>query len=289
MQKVRSRKLCFFWRGTCSIKANKAFQNEESGGFFGSDSASEQTKPNIWTELPPAERVERVIVNLAFRRLEVTCDEVLQEVSIKIPTGLSPVERSVTAVLEPYARRTAAKKWTVNPRLKQGMTHHDRIVKDLADLGGRMRFNVHADLEGYRKTQFPFPVNDPNRVSRIDVIWYTDFGAVAIYEVENTTGISEAMIRTSNIDDVETVRVLVIPEERISFLKRKTREPMLREHIKRYHWKALNYEDLHTFLNQHKKSDLKFEDMQPLLVNLANLGAQVQQSIWEYFPRPRHT
>ena len=229
--------------------------------------------------------MERLVINIPNRHLEVKFDRASRAVFIGFPNALMPTTRSVVNALEEYATKTPDKKWVLKPAFRERMTQHNKIVKDLADLGIRMGFQVHADIEGYKKDFFPFKVHDQSRVSRIDVVWYTACRAVALYEVENTTGISEAIIRGSNVEDANTVRALVVPEERNSFLKRKIREPILREQIGRYQWKAILYEDLYNFLSRHKRRVLRFEDMHPLMLNLTDFELEIQQSIQAYFPR----
>jgi hypothetical protein len=229
--------------------------------------------------------VGRFKIGILNGQVEVTFEASLQEMLFNFSNVPTPTYQSVNHLLEEYGKRAPDKNWMLKPSFRKRMIEHDKVVRELADLGTRMGFQVHADIEGYKiRDSFPFKVHDQSRVSRIDVVWYTDSRAVAIYEVENTTGISEAIIRGSNVDDANTIRVLVIPEERNSFLKRKIREPILQEQVGRHQCKAISYDDLDDFLNRHKKRPVKLEDMQPLLVNLNDSKVPIQQSIREYFP-----
>jgi DNA modification methylase/transposase-like protein len=199
--------------------------------------------------VPLSERVEKLVINILNDRVKVSFDDVLQEVFIQFPNALTPNTQSVRMVLDEYATKTPDKKWMLKPRFKMRLREHDLIVGNLADFGRELGFNVHADLAGYRQTAFPFSTVNPNRVKEIDVIYYSKNNANAIFEVENTTGITEAIVRSGNIPDPELLRVIVIPDERKRFLRSRTREPMLKELIAKYNWYMITYDDIHAFLS----------------------------------------
>lgn len=238
---------------------------------------------SISYEIPLSERVEKLVINTLNRSVKVSFDDVLQEVFIRFPNALTPNTQSVREILEEYASKTNDKKWILKPRFKQRMSQHDTIVRKLADLGVSLGFDVHADIEGFRKSKFPFPVVDANRVKNIDVVWYKGSEAVAIFEVENTTGITEAIVRGANIDDRSLLRVIVMPDERKSILKRKVREPILEEQIKRYGWKLVTYDDLEEFLAEHKKKP-SFDRLMQLAVSISNVKSEIQSSLSGFVP-----
>lgn len=199
--------------------------------------------------VPLSERVEKLVINILNDRVKVSFDDVLQEVFIQFPNALTPNTQSVRMVLDEYATKTADKKWMLKPRFRMRLREHDLIVGNLAEFGKKLGFEVHADLSGYRQTAFPFSTVNPNRVKEIDVIYYSKNNANAIFEVENTTGITEAIVRSGNIPDPELLRVIVIPDERKRFLRSRTREPMLKELIAKHNWYMITYDDIHAFLS----------------------------------------
>jgi hypothetical protein len=275
------------WRMKSSPKGSRVLNGEEGSAICITGPSSRSVNSTNHEQVLAGERVEKIMINIQDGRVQLTFEKAFQEVSIKRRNAVTPTSQGSALVPEGSARKVPDGRLAILPWLGESLTHHDRICKELADLGSRMRFIVHADIEGYRKSSFPFKVYDATRVSRIDVIWYDESRAIATYEVETSTRISEAIIRGSNIDDMDTIRVLVIPEERNSFLKRKLMEPILREQIGRYRWRAIIYEDLYNFLNKRRKRDPRFEDLQPLMVNLRNSKPQIQQSIQEYFPHQK--
>jgi hypothetical protein len=88
-------------------------------------------------------------------------------------------------------------------------------------------------------------INDDclKRVTAIDVIWYKEGVIKFIFEVENTTSITEAFVRGSNIP-YSVRRFIVIPEEREKLLNRKFSEPMIKDYIEKYSWGTLFYTNL---------------------------------------------
>ena len=84
-----------------------------------------------------------------------------------------------------------------------------------------------------------------DRIRQIDVLWLKDGRIRYEFEVENTTGISEAIIRGSNIpEELNPKRFIIIPKERERFLFRKIQEPILAETIKKAKWNFIRYDDL---------------------------------------------
>lgn len=76
-------------------------------------------------------------------------------------------------------------------------------------------------------------------------MWVKDSRIRYEFEVENTTGISEAIIRGSNIpEEFNPKRFIIIPKERERFLFRKLQEPILAETIKKANWNFIRYADL---------------------------------------------
>ena len=72
------------------------------------------------------------------------------------------------------------------------------------------------------------PSTNLDRVKQIDVIWHDDGRVKFEFEVENTTAITEAIVRGSNIPHDKIRRIIVIPEERERLLHRKLEEPMIK-------------------------------------------------------------
>ena len=231
--------------------------------------------------IPLSERVEKLVINILNDRIKVSFDDVLQEVFIRFPNALTPNTQSVREVLEEYATKTPDKKWMLKPKFKMRLKEHDVIVKNLAELGKHLGYEVHADIDGYRQASFPFQAVNQNRLKKIDVIYYSKNNANAIFEVENTTGISEAIIRGSNIPSQNLLRVIVIPDERKRFLRARAREPILKEEIAKYNWYMITYDELSDFLNE-RPSKQTVQALGNRLVRLSDFKLQDQSSMQKF-------
>ncbi|MGD0494897.1 MAG: DNA methyltransferase [Candidatus Bathyarchaeia archaeon] len=230
---------------------------------------------------PLRERVEKLVINILNDKVKVTFDDVLQEIFIRFPNALTPNTQSVREVLEEYATKTPDKKWMLKPKYKMRVKEHDVIVKNLAELGKHLGYEVHADIDGYRQASFPFQAVNQNRLKKIDVIYYSKNNANAIFEVENTTGISEAIIRGSNILSQNLLRVIVIPDERKRFLRARIHEPILKEEIEKYNWYMITYDELSDFLNE-KPSKQTVQALSNRLVRLSDFKLQDQSSMQKF-------
>ena len=204
--------------------------------------------------------------------LRLTVDETLNDVFLSGSLECDScrrtykIESGIPDFLLPEMLDERDKKWMLKPKFKMRLREHDVLVQSLADIGRKLGFNVHADLDGYRQTAFPFSTVNPDRVKEIDVVFYSSNKADAVFEVENTTGITEAIVRSGNIPDCDTKRIIVIPDERKRFLRSRLREPMLRDQIAKNNWYMITYDDLQAFI------DSKHPSMDALTAKLKRLG-----------------
>jgi len=204
--------------------------------------------------VPLNERVEKVTINVLNKKIKVTFDDVLSEIFTRFPNALTPDIQSVKEVLSQLATQTKDGKWMLKPRIRERESEHDKIVEILAKTGEKMGYRVYADLPEYkRKLDFPsIPREKLERIKEIDVVWFEPNQIVYEFEVENTTGITEAIVRGSNIPSLKTKRFIVIPEERGSFFHKKIAEPMLKEKMEQYKWGFVFYDRLITFYEKNK-------------------------------------
>ena len=213
--------------------------------------------------VPLKERVEKVVISTLNREIKLGFDDILKEVYKMFPNSLTPETTTINEVLEDYAEKTKDKKWILKQSVSIRMSQHNTMVDYLIKIGERFGYTVIADLEGYRVKELPFDNENPDRVREIDVIWLEGKTPKYEFEVENTTGISEAIDRGSNLDVDDLTRIIVIPEERKPLLNRKLHERKFNEEINKYGWQFMYYKDLDAFFVQmkgHKKpkiSELK--------------------------------
>jgi hypothetical protein len=152
----------------------------------------------------------------------------------------------------------------LKPELQQARreTIHNLMVYHLASLGKKAGYKVWVGSQEQkfwvmnkplsemcdRIPVFRFVPQDSislERIRQIDVLWLEQGRIRYEFEVENTTGISEAVVRGSNIpDQLSPKRYIVIPMERERFLCRKLKEPILAEAIRKARWNFIRYPDL---------------------------------------------
>jgi len=205
--------------------------------------------------VPLSERIEAVTVDVLNREIKVTFDDVIKQVYLKFTNALTPDSQSVREALEEFAEKTNDGRWRLKSKVKQRESEHKTMVEILATIGERAGLKVYADLPEWRgEIKLPYPKSNMDRIREIDVIWFDKDGITHEFEVENTTGITEAIVRGSNIPDKKTKRYIVIPEERQDFFYRKIAEPMLNERVNEYGWQLIFYDSLNTFYEKNKKT-----------------------------------
>jgi DNA modification methylase len=204
--------------------------------------------------VPLSERVEAITMNILNREIRVSFDDVLRQIYLKFTNALTPDTQSVRQVLEEYAHKTKDGKWRLKPKIRERQNEHDLIVEKLAIIGRKAGFDVYADIEGWRSLpKLDLPDENLARIREIDVIWYDRNEITHEFEVENTTGITEAIVRGSNIPTMKTKRYIVIPEERHEFFYRKISEPILTEKVQQYNWQFMFYDSLKTFYEENRR------------------------------------
>lgn len=203
--------------------------------------------------VPLSERIEKAVINVLNKSVVVTFDDIVQEIFVRFPNALTPETSSIESVLKEYAEKVKGGMWRLKPSVKMRESEHDKIIEDLCILGEKAGYKVYGDTPSRRfKLTFPIPADKLTRVSEIDCIWYKGDKIYYEFEVENSTGISEAMIRGTNITYPVT-RLIIIPEERENLLVRKVKEPALAERIEKDGWKFIRYDDFYTFFDKSKR------------------------------------
>jgi hypothetical protein len=125
------------------------------------------------------------------------------------------------------------------------------------------------------------PTMSMDRIKQIDVLWHNEGRLKFEFEVENTTAITEAIVRGSNIPHETLKRLIVIPDEREGMLFRKMKEPMLNENIIKNNWKFLFYTDIKNFFEKNIKSKkIKINDFEKLF-KLPKEARPIQNSLFE--------
>ncbi len=221
--------------------------------------------------VPLGDRVETAVVDVLHSKVKVSFDDILQEIFIKFPNALTPDTQDIKDILKEYADTTSDGKWVLKPNVKVRESEHSKMVYFLGVLGQKAGFDVWigvreqgeiynkvklSSLINNKRLNFRFiPVTNLDRVKQIDVIWLDEDRVKYEFEVENTTVITEAIVRGSNIPH-NIKRIIIIPKERENLLYRKLEEPLLKESLIKDNWNFIFYNDLEKFFNSYgrKKS-----------------------------------
>jgi hypothetical protein len=230
-----------------------------------------------------SERVEGTIIDVLHRRVVVSFDEILEEIFTKFQNALTPDAQSIKTLLEEYAEKTDGK-WQLKKEMRMRQSQHNQIIERLANIGKKIGFDVYADLPDYRGKKFDMPLSKDkiDRIREIDALWLKNKEVVYEFEVENSTGISDAIIRGSNISSTNVKRYIVIPEERKNLLMMKIAEPILKESIDRFKWNFIFYDTFLSFYekNSHRKTiDAREIDK---LANLSTKMRHEQQTLSQF-------
>lgn len=197
--------------------------------------------------IPLEDRVEKALVNLLRRKDRVTFDEVEQEIFKNFPNALTPEAYTIKEVLEEYAKKLPGGYWALKPAVKIDYDKHQEYVNALVRIGHALGYEVwapdrHPDIRNLLLKELKLEVSSAHldRIKKIDVLWIRNGRIEFSFEVENTTSMSEAIIRASNIPYANR-RLAVLPDDRSDFLRRRLREPMLAERIRQDKWQVVFY------------------------------------------------
>ncbi|MHB8277397.1 MAG: DNA methyltransferase [Candidatus Humimicrobiaceae bacterium] len=237
--------------------------------------------------IPLKDRVETAVLQVLKRKNSVSFDEVLQEIFINFNNALTPNPQNILDVLAEYAYKKN-NLWKIKNSIEIRENEHDKIIYILCYLGSKLNFNVytgHKDakfedkkvtgLENYKEINFrSIKPENLKRILEIDAIWYKGDIIQYIFEVENTTGITESINRASNIP-YNTYKYIVIPEERENFLNKKINEPMLAEYLKKDIWNLIFYNKLVEFYKEYKNKKVNLNEF----VDIINKKGQLIEDI----------
>jgi 16S rRNA G966 N2-methylase RsmD/ribosomal protein S10 len=228
-------------------------------------------------QIPLSDRLETAVVGVLHRNVKVSFDDVLQEIFVKFPNALTPETHKVNDLLEEYANQTSDGNWALKPIVQTRESEHNRMIFILAEIGQRAGYSISIGVreqwesyEGKKLSSYTTTAGltlpdvaeaNAKRIRQIDVIWFDKKGIHAVFEVENTTAITDAIVRGSNLPATPIKRFMVLPEERERLLIRKLQEPMLAERMKSEKWEFIYYKDLTNFYEKHKKTKTSIGDM----------------------------
>ena len=215
----------------------------------------------IYPDKKLEDRVEDTILYLLRKKTSVTFDEILAEIFITYPNGLTPDTKSGTIpkFLKKYASKSGGKFIYKALDFEKECTEHTRQIHELIKIGKKLNFKTYVgkreQSEKYKnkklseycdfknlKNLVEFNKEKLNRLAQIDLLWIKDDKVHYSFEVENSTKFISGIQRGSNLDK-STPKIMVMPDNRRNeFLNNK--DPLFIEQFKNYNWSYIFYSDI---------------------------------------------
>jgi hypothetical protein len=234
---------------------------ENSGARFWFTNPAEHIK---YPDKKLTDRVEETVVALLRRRGSASFDEVLGEIFVKYPNGLTPDIRSVDDVLQRFATQSAGKWVYKGGDLEKDFTDHTEMLYHLIKLGKRLTFEIFvgkreqpevydgrklsdfADHKNLRMLDLDKEVQ--KRVEMIDMLWIKNGIIQRVIEVENSTNFTSGVQRASNLAP-DIPKLMILPDHRGNeFLG--LNDPLFVDNFQKYSWKYLYYSDVTALRNE---------------------------------------
>ncbi len=254
-----------------------------------------------WLNIVPlADRVETAIIQVLRRRQVISFSDVLKEVFLAFRNALTPSSSSVEQILEAYAEKVPRGLWQIRPSVEQRESEHSLVIGRLAEIGKKGGYVVWVGLKERGDIYEDKPLSTfstfpdlgslslaPDKldfIENIDLLWLKANRIEYAFEVENTTTITEAINRCSNIPlEHQTTKCIVIPEERRALLYKKVNSELLKERVAKEGWRFIYYTDLERFFNETgRKKQIQVADFETTFqtrVELPKVEAQTRLPI----------
>jgi len=211
---------------------------------------------------PIQDRIEETVLSILRRKVSVKFDDILGELFRTYPNGLTPDPRGIKNVLEKYAYRSGGN-WKIKDVTIKNSTQHSEIIRQITKIGKRAGFTVYvgkreqpetcedgsllrdiADLQTLESVQHLYDLRQLERIEMIDVVWLSqqNISIECIFEVENSTGFTSAIIRGSNIEK-NIPKFMIIPEIREKELQLVC-DPLFVTSFRENNWHYITYENV---------------------------------------------
>jgi DNA modification methylase len=228
-------------------------------------SEEEKKKHNLQT--PLSDRVENAIIETFHNKIKISYDDILQTLFIKFPNSYTPDYSSINNLIKEYGVRQKDGTWMLKPNFKQDESKHIVIERILAEIGKKFGYkiwcpdkNKDEKLKELCENKLDFNFEGKERVEKIDILWFKDNKIYFAFEVENSTTITSALERGSNLPDGKnTKKMILIPKERAKLLNRKIKEPMFKDRFILDKWRVASYEELEKIFKNKEISEDDFD------------------------------
>lgn len=214
-------------------------------------------------EIPLSERVEQTVIRKLTSEHKVSFTQLWEAISVEFPNALTSDSSSLMDILEEYGTKTSEGLWSLKPIVTDRQTQHAEMIGILAEIGCALGFKTWVGLPEQSKetkgfaedkslARFCIPrklelkgLSDEqlDEILNIDLLWYKDGKIEVIFEVENTTVMTEALRRASCIP-YKTIKYMVLPDERMAQLAKKLKSPMFAQWYEGGNWNVIYYDSL---------------------------------------------
>jgi DNA modification methylase len=218
-------------------------------------------KPKDYIKYPDkllTNRVEETIISVLRRKVALTLDEVLAEIFIKYPNGLTPDIKSVDQILQKYANKSGGKWIYKRGEIEREFTKHSEMIYFLSIIGKKLGYRVfigkreQSELYNFRALSsytdllnLDF-ISEPEkraRIEMIDMLWLDKDNNISYaLEVENSTNFTSGIQRASNLD-TGAKKLMIMPDERANEFK-SIRDPLFIDNFRHYNWGYLFYSEI---------------------------------------------
>ena len=221
-----------------------------------------------------SDRVDETVLSILRRRLSVKLDDVIADLFKMYPNGLTPDPRKISGVLEKYAYQSSGK-WKLKDAISVEVSKHTEIIEILCKIARKIKYGVFVgkreqpesisngqqlkNIADYTDLTFlreKYDTTRLDRISMIDCLYISDNSIKLIFEVENSTNFSSAIIRASNVE-VEIPKLMIVPDNREKELCSFS-DPMFKKEFVNNCWRYLTYSEIRRLssLRQIKIEDL---------------------------------
>ena len=248
--------------GILSAKVGKVFKIED--GQTAAGKLFWFTDPTEFIKHPDKKLIDRVdesVFGFLRRKGSVNFDEVLGEIFVTYPNGLTPDIRSVKQVLEKYANQSGGKWVYKGGPIEKEFTEHTENLFILSKIGQNMSFKIFIgkreqpemykgktlrSYADYNNLGFLGLDNEvQRRVEMIDMLWIKDNKIELAIEVENSTNFTSGIQRASNLG-TQVQKLMVLPDHRAAEFMR-INDPLFIDAFQKYRWGYFFYSDLNSF------------------------------------------
>ena len=249
-----------------------------------------------WLDIVPlTDRLEKAVIQVLRRRQLISFNDVLKETFLTFRNALTPSSSSIEEILEAYAEKVPGGLWRIRPAVEQREREHSVMIGHLAEIGRKAGYEIWVGLreqgdvyEGKRLSTFctlqslgslSLGQEKLDFIENIDLLWLKADRIEYAFEVENTTAITEAINRCTNIPpEHQTIKCIVIPDERRTLLHKKVNSELLKERVAKERWRFIYYTDLERCFNETRgKKQIHLTDIQSIfqiMVELPKVEAQ---------------